>query len=79
MRDYGHGPDRSRAVRFVASDDGTNVDDDDFCYDALIRIDGDWPSDAERIAYAQAVADALNAAQIPDGKASRPSAPGEAT
>lgn len=70
------GPDRSRAVRFVArmNTDGRGVvvDDDDFHYDALLKLSGDWPSDAERMAYAEAVAAALNAAVIPDGKSEAP-------
>jgi hypothetical protein len=47
---------------------GGNVWDDDFHYDALLEISGDFPSHEDRVAYAQAVAAALNAAQIPDGK-----------
>jgi hypothetical protein len=69
---HDYGPDRGRAVRFVArlNTDGRSVviDDDDFHYDAMLKLDGDWPSDAERMAYAEAVAAALNAAVIPCGK-----------
>jgi hypothetical protein len=75
---HDYGPDRSRVPRFMASDDGRTVGDDDFHYDVLFRIDGCWPSDAERIAYAQAVAAALNAAAIPDGKAPIHRSTGEA-
>lgn len=68
MGDFG--PDRSMAVRFAATDSGKYIMDDDFHYDAMLQLTGDWPSDDERQAYAQAVADALNAAKIPDGKGS---------
>lgn len=51
--------------RFVVTDSGRSVLDSDFHYDAMLKLDGDWPSDDERIAYANAVAKALNAANIP--------------
>lgn len=41
------------------------IDDDVFHYDASLRLMGDFPSDAEMLAYAQAVADALNKAKVP--------------
>ena len=45
------------------------VDDDDFGYDATLVITGDWPSAEEMIAYAEAVAKALNSAEIPTARA----------
>ena len=56
---------RSRVVRFVATEDGGAVCDDDFGYDASLEVVGDFPSSVERIAYAEAVAAALNLAKIP--------------
>lgn len=47
--------------RFRVSKDGRVLDDDDFIFDARISIGGDF-SDEERLAYAQWMADALNAA-----------------
>jgi hypothetical protein len=54
---------RSKPVRFeVMEHEGRiYIDDDDFGYDALLRLAGDW-SYHEKLAYAQAVAEALNAA-----------------
>jgi hypothetical protein len=64
------GPDRSQSVRFTAyvGREAGFVTDDDFHYDAVLTLNGDFPTDAERLAYAEAVAAALNAAVIPDGK-----------
>jgi hypothetical protein len=52
---------RSRPTRFeVHEHDGKIfVDDDDFGYDALLMIQGDFVDDEKR-AFAQAVADVLN-------------------
>ncbi len=54
-------------MRFLVfhRDKTVDVIDEDFGYDALLHITGDFASYIERAAYAQAVADALNAAQIP--------------
>jgi len=55
---------RSRPVRFVVVEydkDKLYIDDDDFGYDACLKITGDWEYH-EKLAYAQAVADALNSA-----------------
>lgn len=57
-----HGKYRSRAVRFVATEDGSHVCDDDFGYDASLEITGDFATPQEKIAYAEGVAKALNAA-----------------
>lgn len=54
--------------RFSVFDGG--VMDDDFIFDAMLRITGDFPDEATRIAYSQMVADLLNA---PDA-AARPQA-----
>ena len=45
--------------------DGKTVWDDDFGYDASIKISGDFGCDDLRYEYALAVAAALNAAAIP--------------
>lgn len=63
-----HGEFRSRAVRFVANEEGTQVYDDDFGHDATLEITGDFETKPERVAYAEAVAAALNAAKIPTGR-----------
>lgn len=47
--------------RFRVGADGGVIDDDDFLFDALIRIEGDF-ADGDRLAYAQWMADALNEA-----------------
>lgn len=54
--------------RFTVSSDGRIVYDGNFHYDAKLTLDGDFGTDAERIAYAQAVAAALNKAQIHNGR-----------
>jgi hypothetical protein len=55
-------PMRSREVRFIASADGRNIDDDDFEHDAVLRIYGDFGSDEQRLAYASTLCDLLNVA-----------------
>jgi hypothetical protein len=70
---------RSRRERFVVVEhdkDKLYIDDDDFGYDAAIKVSGDWEY-PEKLAYAQAVADALNAAgdKIPVAP-HRPTLPG---
>lgn len=54
-------------LRFGLDPEGTCIWDDDFNYDATINVMGDFPSKEERIAYMQAICDALNKAQIPTG------------
>ncbi|MGD9882303.1 MAG: hypothetical protein AB7F22_30160 [Reyranella sp.] len=54
--------------RFKVQRDGRTIWDEDFNYDALLRINGDFPNDAERLKYAHAIANALNAAEIPTGR-----------
>lgn len=44
--------------------------DEDFGYDAALRITGDFGSYDERMAYANAVAEALNKGDIPKHPAS---------
>lgn len=52
--------------RFSVTDKtGKNVYDDDFGYDAMLRISGDFATDERRHEYASAVVAALNAATIP--------------
>lgn len=48
--------------RFRTSDDGRTISDEDFIFDALIRVGGDFGDDAMRRRYAQWVCDALNGA-----------------
>jgi hypothetical protein len=38
------------------------IDDDDFGWDAMLRIGGDFGTEAEKLAFARAVAKALNEA-----------------
>jgi hypothetical protein len=57
--------------RFTVCDGGHVIDDDDFLYDALISIGGDFGDDAIRTAFAQWVADALNAADASLPRVSR--------
>lgn len=72
---------RSRPVRFEVHEYASKsvrrlyIDDDDFGYDACVKVSGDWDY-PEKLAYAQAVADALNAAgdKIP---VAQPDADGE--
>lgn len=45
--------------------------DDDFGYDALIRVGGDFASKEQHYEYCKAVCDALNAAQIPTDKTTK--------
>ena len=47
--------------RFRVGADGAVLDDDDFLFDALIRIEGNF-GDGDRLAYAHWMADALNEA-----------------
>lgn len=47
--------------RFVVQDGGLSIDDDDFIFDAQLLITGDFLEE-DRMAYAQWIADALNAA-----------------
>ena len=54
-------------ARFLVSEDGRTICDECFIIDALIRIDGDFGDDDERQRYAKWLADALNAADKPDG------------
>jgi hypothetical protein len=64
MDDSQYPENRSRPVRFVVVEydkDKLYIDDDDFGYDACIKVSGDWEY-PEKLAYAQAVADVLNAA-----------------
>lgn len=47
------------------SQEGKFVFDDDFGYDAKLKVDGDWPDDGHRDAYLEAVCKALNSGTIP--------------
>jgi hypothetical protein len=58
--------------RFRVRDGGAWIDDDDFIFDATVRIGGDF-GEGKKLAYAQWIADTLNAA------ASAHSAPTEPT
>lgn len=55
-------------TRFTVSPDGRRIYDNDFHYDAMLTLSGDFPNDFESIAYANTVAAALNAAAIPTGR-----------
>lgn len=48
--------------RFRVSDDGRTISDEDFIFDVLIRVGGDFGDDALRTSYAQWMCDALNEA-----------------
>jgi hypothetical protein len=52
----------TRLRRFNPTPNGKAIDDDDFVYDALLRISGDFPDEAVRLSYAQWLCDKLNAA-----------------
>lgn len=54
---------RSKAIRFEASKDGRLIHDDDFEYDAILRVDGDFASDEQRKSYSDWLCGKLNAAQ----------------
>lgn len=47
--------------RFTVQDGGRWIDDDDFLYDASLKVSGDFTDEA-RVAFAQWVCDALNEA-----------------
>lgn len=47
--------------RFTVQDGGAWIDDDDFIFDAMLKVSGDF-TDVERERFAQWVCDALNAA-----------------
>ena len=63
---------RSRSVRFTASAASDNrrvlVYDDDFGYDAMLELTGDFGTLEEKLHFAEAVAAALNAAIIPTAR-----------
>jgi hypothetical protein len=52
---------RSKTIRFEASKDGRLIHDDDFEYDAILRVDGDFASDEQRKSYADWLCSKLNA------------------
>lgn len=57
------GKDRERTHRFVVDvSPGGNIfmDDDDFHWDALLRVHGDFENDAQKQRYAEAIARVLN-------------------
>lgn len=57
---------RSQRVRFTvheSTDGRVHVWDDDFGYDAGLQLSGDFAFQHEKVAFAQAVANALNAAE----------------
>lgn len=56
-----HQRDPSVRTRFTVQDGGRWIDDDDFIFDATIKIGGDF-SDEDRLRFAQWIADTLNAA-----------------
>jgi len=58
---------RDGGPRFRVSDGGRTISDEDFIFDAMIRIGGDFGGDALRTWYAQWICDSLNEAdkQLP--------------
>lgn len=54
---------RSHPVRFAVRDGGRWIDDDDFTFDAMMKIDGDFGSDEARAQYAAMVCERLNAGE----------------
>ena len=50
--------------RFEVSEDGKCIDDDDFLFDAMLLVKGDFFSDDERREFAQWIASALNEADM---------------
>jgi hypothetical protein len=52
---------RTRPQRFQSSSDGKSIDDDDFLYDASLKVSGDFGSDEVRKSYADFVCSKLNA------------------
>ena len=56
---------RTRPIRFVATEDGGCICDDAFFHDATLELSGDFATPEQKIAYAEAVAKALNEAEIP--------------
>lgn len=57
------GPMRSVPTRFNVvhyTNDRLYIGDDDFHWDALLRVNGDFESDAEKLRYAQAIAKVLS-------------------
>jgi len=60
---------------WVASADGKTIDSDDFDHDVLLKVGGDFYGDADRHAYAVALANALNGAKaLPTGLPKEPPA-----
>lgn len=51
---------RDGLPRFRSSSDGRTISDEDFIFDALLRVGGDFKTDSVRLAYAQWVCNALN-------------------
>ena len=56
------GQNRSHTTRFslMEGERGAFIDDDEFTYDALLKVQGDFEDDATRRAYMQAICDVLN-------------------
>lgn len=52
---------RSRVPRFKPGVTGRSIDDDDFIYDAVLLVKGDFKDDDQRLSYAQWLCDKLNA------------------
>lgn len=54
---------RTRQERFMLMDHDTTrsfIDDDEFHWDALLRCNGDFENDGEKLRYMQAIVDILN-------------------
>lgn len=49
--------------RFTVQEDGRWIDDDDFIFDCMLKINGDFSPD-DRKQFAQWICDALNAADL---------------
>lgn len=55
---------RSRPDRFFPNGDGSYIEDDDFIYDAVLKIDGDF-GEGQRLEYAKWLCSLLNATPQP--------------
>lgn len=56
---------RTKFPRWTVSTDGRHINDDQFHWDGQLKVTGDFAEDSDRVRYAQAIADALNNAEIP--------------
>lgn len=55
----------SDTLRWSVDKSGCYIYDDQFHWDGMLRVSGDFATLAERMRYSQAIVDALNKASIP--------------